>query len=41
VATALLEIEPRLNSVFGYEHLKELREAMKTFIAKRNQDIAA
>jgi putative transposase len=29
VATALLEIEPRLNCVMGHEHLKELREAMK------------
>lgn len=29
VATALLEIEPRLNKVMGHEHLKELRQAMK------------
>lgn len=41
VATALLEIEPRLNSVFGHEHLNELREAMKKFIAKRKQENAA
>lgn len=42
VATALLEIEPRLNCVMGYEHLKELREAMKRFVAARKkQEIAA
>ena len=42
VATALLEIEPRLNCVIGHEHLKELREAMKRFIAARKkQEIAA
>ena len=37
VATALLEIEPRLNCVTGHEHLKELREAMKTFVAARRK----
>ncbi len=42
VATVLLEIEPRLNAVMGYEHLKELREAMKRFVAtRRKQEIAA
>lgn len=41
VATALLEVEPKLNSVFGHEHLKELREAMKKFIAKKKQENAA
>jgi putative transposase len=42
VATALLEIEPRLNCVMGHEHLKELREAMKRFVvARRKQKIAA
>jgi transposase-like protein len=42
VATALLEIEPRLNCVMGHEHLKELREAMKRFVAARKkQEIAA
>ncbi|MGK5089977.1 transposase [Bdellovibrionota bacterium FG-2] len=42
VATALLEIEPRLRVVMGYEHLKELREAMKRFVAaRRKQEIAA
>ena len=42
VATALLEIEPRLNCVMGHEHLKELREAMKRFVAiRRKQEIAA
>ena len=42
VATALLEIEPRLNSVMGHEHLKELREVMKRFIAaEKKEKIAA
>ena len=41
VATALLEIEPRLRAVKGFEHLKELREAMKQFAARRKQEIAA
>jgi putative transposase len=42
VATALLEIEPRLNCVTGNEHLQELREAMKRFIsARRKQETAA
>jgi transposase-like protein len=33
VASALLEIEPRLNRVGGYEFLKELREAMAKAVA--------
>jgi putative transposase len=42
VATALLEIEPRLNCVMGHEHLKDLREAMKRFVAtRRKQENAA
>jgi transposase-like protein len=41
VATALLEIEPRLRLVMGYEHLKELRDAMKRFVARRKQENAA
>lgn len=41
VATALLEIEPRLRLVKGYEHLKELREAMKKFVAQKKQETAA
>jgi putative transposase len=41
VATALLEIEPRLRVVMGHEHLKELRETMKKFIARRKQENAA
>lgn len=41
VATALLEIEPRLRSVKGHEHLKELREAMKKFVARRKKENAA
>lgn len=41
VATALLEIEPRLNKVMGHDHLKELRVAMKRFVARRKQENAA
>lgn len=41
VATSLLEIEPRLRVVMGFEHLKELREAMKKFVARRKQENAA
>jgi putative transposase len=41
VATALLEIEPRLRLVKGHEHLKELRESMKKFVARRKQENAA
>ena len=41
VATALLEIEPRLRRVKGHEHLKELRVAMKRLVARRKQENAA
>lgn len=41
VATALLEIEPRLNRVMGHEHLKELRTVMKTFIVRRKLEKTA
>jgi transposase-like protein len=41
VATALLEIEPRLRLVMGYEHLQELRAAMKKLTARRKQENAA
>jgi len=33
VATALLEIEPNLRKVNGYQHLKELRDVMKRLLA--------
>lgn len=41
VATALLEVEPRLRLVKGHEHLKELRAVMKRFVARRKQENAA
>jgi transposase-like protein len=41
VATALLEIEPRLRLVKGHEHLKELRQAMQRFVVRRKQENAA
>lgn len=41
VSTALLEIEPRLRLVMGHEHLKELRGAMKRFVARGKQENAA
>ena len=41
VASAFLEIEPGLNRVHGHEHLKELRKAMKKFMAKQTQENAA
>jgi len=41
VATALLEIEPQLRMVMGYEHLQELRESMKRFVARRKTESAA
>jgi transposase-like protein len=41
VATALLEVEPRLNRVMGHEHLKELRAAMKRLVARRKKENAA
>lgn len=42
VATALLEIEIKLNNVMGHEHLVELRKAMKVFVEdRRKQENAA
>jgi putative transposase len=35
VATALLEIEPGLRKVAGYQHLAQLRSAMAQFVVKR------
>ena len=35
VASALLEIEPRLRKVKGYEHLRSLRAAMVRDVLKR------
>jgi putative transposase len=37
VATALLRIEPRLNKVNGYRHLKELRAAMNQLVYIKKQ----
>ena len=36
VGTALQEIEPKLRTVRGYRHLRELREAMKDLNFKEN-----
>jgi putative transposase len=36
VETALQEIEPKLRTVSGYRHLRELREAMKDLNFKEN-----
>lgn len=41
VASAFLEIEPRLNRVCGHEHLKELRKALKKHVTKQKQENAA
>ena len=41
VASAFLEIEPGLNRVWGHEHLKELRRALKKVVAKQKQGNAA
>jgi len=41
VATALMEIEPRLRHVKGAKYLEELRTAMKKFIANREEEKAA
>jgi transposase-like protein len=35
VATALLETEPKLRKVSGYQHLRQLRSAMAQFIGKQ------
>jgi putative transposase len=37
VATALLETEPRLRKVRGYQHLPELRTAMRQFVMERKK----
>lgn len=37
VATAMLNIEPRLKKVKGHAHLKELRQAMKALVTKQHQ----
>ena len=39
VATALLEIEPRLRTVCGYQHLKHLRSAMAQYVVKRKPGV--
>jgi len=36
VGTALQEIEPKLRTLGGYRHLRELREAMKNLNFKEN-----
>lgn len=41
VAAALLEIEPNLKKVYGYRHLKELRDVMKGRLAKENAVVKA
>jgi putative transposase len=41
VATALMEIEPRLRHVKGSKHLEQLRTAMKKFIANKEEEKAA
>jgi len=37
VATALLQIEPKLNAASGYQHLAELRTAMAQWVGKQNK----
>ena len=39
VATALLEIEPRLRTVMGFRHLKELRSVMALCVGKRKTGV--
>ncbi len=41
VATALIEIEPRLRLVMGCKYLKELRKAMKHIISNQKEEKAA
>jgi transposase-like protein len=41
MASAFLEIEPRLNRVCGHEYLKELRKALKKLVAKQKRQNAA
>ena len=35
VATALLQIEPKLRKVAGHQHLKQLRSAMAQWVGKQ------
>jgi transposase-like protein len=39
VATALLEAEPTLNKVSGYQHLRQLRSAMAQLVGKRKSTV--
>jgi transposase-like protein len=39
VATALLETEPRLRKVSGYQHLRQLRSAMAQWVGKRKTEV--
>lgn len=41
VATALLEIEPRLRKVRGYRHLPNLRRALKASFLKTSEELVA
>ena len=42
VATALLQIEPRLRTVSGYQHLRQLRSAMTLLVGKKkNSELKA
>jgi putative transposase len=38
VATALLQIEPKLNAVSGYQHLPQLRTAMALWVGKQTKN---
>lgn len=38
VATALLQIEPKLNTVSGYQYLPQLRSAMALLVGKQNKN---
>ena len=39
VGTALLEMEPGLRKVRGYQHLPELRRAMQQLVAKKKKNV--
>ena len=39
LATALVDIEPRLRKVVGYRHLPKLREALKRELKTEGEDI--
>ena len=39
LATALLDIEPRLRKVMGYRHLPRLRDALKRELEDRHDDV--